>query len=135
MNVYLYAGPKSDNLRFHANQTIISNNVSPSISTNYTTPISNGFLLVAYPNENDKGSISFKIWVAPYSVPWYMKFFWYLVGAAAAVGLIICSIVICCIKKYCCQGSASSNKVGADVEEIEVPPVVHKPSEEPTPDE
>ena len=61
-------------------------------------------------------------------MPWYEKYLWIIIGAAA--GLILCMIVTCCIIKLCCKGS--SNKVSTDVQqEVEVFPVVHKPSKEP----
>ena len=127
INFYLYSGPKSDTLRYHANETVVPENVSPTIGQNYTLDIKKGFLLIAYPNENEQGSISFKYWLAPYSMPWYerlltlnfegsagQQLFNYSLIALGILTIIILCCGLYCLRKYCCSGS--SNKVSDKVE-------------------
>jgi hypothetical protein len=135
MNIYLYGGPNGNDLRFNANKTIIENNFPPEVGKNYTIDIKNGFLLLAYPNENDQGSFKFKYWVSPYSIPWYeriltlnfetpdgQKVMYYCIAVISVFGLLICLGFVLCIRRCCCdQSNKISSKVEFTNEKIELP--------------
>ena len=63
LNVYLYGGRD----RYNAVESIISGNKKAELNTNYTVDVDDGFLIVAYPDENVPTEFEFEYWVADLS--------------------------------------------------------------------
>ena len=62
MNVYIYGGQD----RFSATNSLVSGNQMPLVGKNYTVDLTEGILVVVWPNKDKSTEFGFKYWVGEY---------------------------------------------------------------------
>ena len=59
MNVYVWEGLSRDEAR----QPVVEGNRQPVVAERYWVPVSSGFLVVAFPDEDVETELEFEVWV------------------------------------------------------------------------